>query len=254
MRNRLISCGFAVAVLLLLSCSSGYKITGFERSRILIDSTYDAISDKATDDFIKPYKRQVDSLMSPVVGIAAEYMSAERPESKLSNLLADILLWSGKDYGEHPDFAVYNIGGIRSAIAKGKVTYGEVLDVAPFENKICFVTLTGAKVTELFRQIAEAGGEGVSHGIELVITKDGKLKSAKINGKGIDPDAKYRIATLDFVAQGNDNMTAFKSSTDANSPSSKSNNVRFIIMKYMKEKMDNGMKVSSVIEGRIKTE
>ena len=254
MRNRLIICGFASAMLLLSSCSSGYKITGFERSHILIDSTYDATADKTAADFMKPYKSHVDSIMSPVVGVSAEYMSAERPESKLSNLLADILVWSGKDYGEHPDFAVYNIGGIRSAIAKGKVTYGEVLDVAPFENKICFVTLTGAKVTELFEEMAMAGGEGVSHGVELVITKDGKLKSAKLHGKEIVPDAKYRIATLDFVAQGNDNMTAFKSSTDINSPSSQSNNVRFIIMKYMKEKMNEGVKVSSVIEGRIKTE
>ena len=124
--------------------------------------------------------------------------------------------------------------------------------MAPFENKICFVTLTGDKVNELFGQIAKVGGEAVSHGVELVITKDGKLKSALLNGKEIDPKAKYRIATLDFVAQGNDNMAAFKSSTDINSPSSKDNNVRFIIMKYMQEKMAKGESVSAEIEGRIK--
>lgn len=254
MRKRLISCGFASATLLFLSCSSSYKITGFERSRILVDSTYDATADKAAADFMKPYKRQVDSIMSPVVGVAAEYLYAEKPESNLSNLLADILVWGAKDYGESPDFAVYNVGGIRSAIAKGKVTYGEVLDVAPFENKICFVTLTGDKVNELFEQIAKVGGEAVSHGVELVITKDGKLKSALLNGKEIDPEAKYRIATLDFVAQGNDNMTAFKNSTDENMPTGKDNNVRFIIMKYMQEKMAQGESVSAKIEGRIKIE
>lgn len=252
MRNRLIFCGFVSAALLLTACSSGYKIIGYERSQILIDSTYDATADKAAADFMKPYKRQVDSIMSPVVGMSAEYLYAEKPESKLSNLLADILVWSAKDYNERPDFAIYNIGGIRSSIAKGKVTYGEVLDVAPFENKICFVTLTGDKVNELFGQIAKVGGEAVSHGVELVITKDGKLKSALLNGKEIDPKAKYRIATLDFVAQGNDNMAAFKSSTDINSPSSKDNNVRFIIMKYMQEKMAKGESVSAEIEGRIK--
>lgn len=153
-----------------------------------------------------------------------------------------------------PDFAIYNIGGIRSAFAKGDVTYGDVLDVAPFENKICFVTLTGRDVTELFGQIAAVGGEGVSHEVELVITKDGKLKSAKVGGKAIAPDAQYRIATLDYVAQGNDNMTAFKNSTDLNSPQSKDNNVRFIIMRYMQEKMSQGESVGSRIEGRIKTE
>ena len=181
-------------------------------------------------------------------------MAADRPESNLSNLLTDILVWAGKDYGERPDFAVYNIGGMRSAFAKGEVTYGDVLDVAPFENKICFVTLTGAKVKELFAQIAAAGGEGVSHGVELVITKDGRLKSARLDGREIDPEARYRIATLDFVAQGNDNMTAFKSATDVNSPAGKDNNVRFIIMKYMQEKMKQGMSVSSKTEGRIKIE
>ena len=244
----------ASAALLPSSCSTGYEVTGFERSRILIDSTYDTAAGEAVADFMKPYKRQVDSIMSPVVGISAEYMAADRPESNLSNLLTDILVWAGRDYGEKPDFAVYNIGGMRSAFAKGEVTYGDVLDVAPFENKICFVTLTGAKVKELFAQIAAAGGEGVSHGVELVITKDGRLKSARLDGREIDPEARYRIATLDFVAQGNDNMTAFKSATDVNSPAGKDNNVRFIIMKYMQEKMKQGMSVSSKTEGRIKIE
>ena len=254
MRKQLIYCCLASAALLPSSCSTGYEVTGFERSRILIDSTYDTAADEAVADFMKPYKRQVDSIMSPVVGISAEYMAADRPESNLSNLLTDILVWAGKDYGERPDFAVYNIGGMRSAFAKGEVTYGDVLDVAPFENKICFVTLTGAKVKELFAQIAAAGGEGVSHGVELVITKDGRLKSARLDGREIDPEARYRIATLDFVAQGNDNMTAFKSATDVNSPAGKDNNVRFIIMKYMQEKMKQGMSVSSKTEGRIKVE
>ena len=254
MRKQLIFCCLAAAALISSSCSTSYEVTGFERSRILIDSTYDDAAGKAVADFMKPYKRQVDSIMSPVVGRTADYMAAEKPESKLSNLLTDILVWAGKDYGEKPDFAVYNIGGIRSAFAKGEVTYGDVLDVAPFENKICFVTLTGAKVTELFEQIAAVGGEGVSHGVELVITADGRLKSARLNGKEIDPTAEYRIATLDFVAQGNDNMTAFKSSTDVNSPASKDNNVRFIIMKYMQEMMKQGKSVDAKIEGRIKTE
>ena len=254
MRKQLIYCCLASAALLPSSCSTGYEVTGFERSRILIDSTYDTAADEAVADFMKPYKRQVDSIMSPVVGISAEYMAADKPESNLSNLLTDILVWAGKDYGERPDFAVYNIGGMRSAFAKGEVTYGDVLDVAPFENKICFVTLTGAKVKELFAQIAAAGGEGVSHGVELVITKDGRLKSARLDGREIDPEARYRIATLDFVAQGNDNMTAFKSATDVNSPAGKDNNVRFIIMKYMQEKMKQGMSVSSKTEGRIKIE
>ncbi len=252
MYKKLILCGLASLAMLGTSCSSHYKLTDVSRSRILIDSTYDNKADDRAWSFIAPYKLKVDSIMSPVVGRAAIYMYADRPESTLSNLLADILVWCGKDYGEKPDFAVYNIGGMRSAFAKGDITYGDVLDVAPFENKICFVTLKGNKVIELFGQIASVGGEAVSHGVELVISKDGRLISAKLNGKQIDPEADYRVVTIDYVAQGNDKMEAFKSSTEMKSPSGADDNVRQVIIKYLKEKMAKGEEADSRIEGRIK--
>lgn len=236
---------------LAVSCGSTYKVASVERSRVLVDSRYDGAEDKVVTDFMAQYKKTVDSIMSPVVGQAAEYMAAARPESALSNLLADIMLWAGKDYGERPELAVYNIGGIRAAMAKGDITYGDVLDVAPFENKICFLTLTGDKLMELFEQIASVGGEGVSHGVELTITRDGKLAKAKLNGEEIDPARRYRVATLDYLAQGNDKMEAFKSGTDVNSPTSDENNTRFIIMKYTREKMSQGEAVGSRVEGRI---
>ena len=90
--------------------------------------------------------------------------------------------------------------------------------------------------------------------MQLVITEDGQLKSARLNGKEIDPKQKYRVATIDFVAQGNDKMLAFKKKTDANSPQEVSNNVRFIIMDYLREQMKQGIVVDREVEGRIVVE
>ena len=45
---------------------------------------------------------------------------------------------------------------------KGKVTYGDVLEIAPFENRLCILSLDGRKLTELMEQIAAVGGEGIS--------------------------------------------------------------------------------------------
>lgn len=233
------------------ACRSPYHLQHIERTRILIDKTYDAQPDMAAKAWIQPYQAQVDSMMNPVVGRVGCYLEADRPESPLSNLLTDILIWAGKDYQEKPDFAVYNIGGMRAALAEGDVTIGDVLEVAPFDNKICFVNLTGTKVKELFSQIAMQRGEGVSHGVELEITKDGQLKSARLNGKEIDDAATYRIATIDYVAQGNDKMTAFKSSTDINQPEGEENNVRFVIMDYLREMAKQGITVTAKKEGRI---
>ena len=232
------------------SCKSHYEMSGISRTRILVDKRYDAQPDAGASAFMVPYKHDVDSIMSPVVGQIARYMAAKKPESELSNLLADILMWAGKLYQEKPDFSVYNMGGIRAAFAQGEVTYGDVLDVAPFENKIAFVTLSGEKVLELFRQMAMTGGEAVSHGVQMVITSDGKLKSVRINGEEVNPQASYRVASIDYLIQGNDRLEAFKAKTDVNSPQEVSNNLRFIIMDYFREQAAKGVVVDSRIEGR----
>ena len=212
----------AFAALTMISCApKHYQIASVERTRIIIDSRYDQNPDPEAAKFLEPYKRVNDSVMGPVMGQVAHNMHAQRPESDLSNLLADILVWAAKDYGEKPVLGIYNMGGIRADLTKGNVTYGDVLDVAPFENKICFTTLSGEKMLELCEQIALRGGEGVSKGIELVIEMDEKTMPALRQGK------------------------------DIVSPKEASNNTRFLIMNYFKDSQSRGEIVDSKVEGRI---
>ena len=145
-----------------VSCSSHhYSVQSVDYQRVTMDSLFDVVPDAETANFLAPFKAKVDSIMSPVVGRVACDMDADRPESKLSNLLADILIWAGKDFDEKPVFSVYNMGGIRASFEKGDVTIGDVIEVAPFENKICFMTMKGSQVMTLFEQIAARGGEGM---------------------------------------------------------------------------------------------
>ena len=227
-----------------------FKVAKVERTRILIDQKWDAQPDAEAAKFIAPYQHKVDSIMGPVVGSVAHDMTRHRPESELSNLLSDILVWGGRQFNEQPVFSVYNMGGIRADFAKGDINVGDVSEVAPFENKICFLTLTGEKVLELFQQIAHRGGEGVSHAVRMVITRDGKLKGVTLNGEPVDPAKSYRIATLDYLAEGNDQLVAFKSGTDVVAPKAKENNVRYIIMDYFREMKAQGKVVESRVEGR----
>lgn len=253
MKNKLTFCiGIVGAALTVGACSTHYTMTGITRSRVLVDARYDAMPNPAAMQTVAPYRVKVDSMMKPVVGRSARYMAAAKPESELSNLLADILLWSGDCYGEKPLFAVYNMGGIRAAFAKGDITLGDILDVAPFENKICFLTLSGDKTLELMQQIAARGGEGVSHGVELIISPEGRLLQASIGGSPIDPAKSYRIATLDYLAQGNDQLTAFKAKTHVVEGKEKKDNVREIITDYFRANAAKGIVTDSKIEGRIK--
>ena len=243
----------ALAALLMLTsaCKSHYQVASIERSTILVDSRYDGAVSPQVTAFMQPYKQKVDSIMGPVVGRSARYMTAERPEGTLSNLLSDILVWAGKDYNEKPDFGMYNMGGVRAALPKGDVTYGDVLDVAPFENKIAFGTLKGSDVLDLFKQIASTKGEGLSSSVRLVISKDGQLLSATINGQPIDPNREYRLTTIDYLLGGTDKMEALKRATNVNSPQDPSNNTRYIIVNYFREMQKQGKVVDAQIEGRI---
>lgn len=241
----------ALALLTATGCTSHYALQTVTRQQILIDNRYDADPNPEAAAFMVPYKQKVDSIMGPVVGETVRPLTSYRPESPLSNLLADIMVWAGKFYNERPDIGVYNMGGIRASLPAGKITYGDIVDIAPFENKICFVTLSGESLTHLFQNMALTRGEGVSRGVRLVITHDGRLVSASLNGKPIDPNAKYRIATIDYLAQGNDKMTAFKEGTDLVSPKEESNNSRYIIRDYFVEKQKAGEKIDSQKEGRI---
>ena len=242
----------------MVSCApKHYQLAGVERSRIIVDSRYDQNPDQTAAQFLAPYKQVNDSVMGPIVGQVAHNMHAKRPESDLSNLLADILIWSAKDYDEQPVFAVYNMGGIRADLTKGVVTYGDVLDVAPFENKICFTTLTGEKLMEVFRQIASHGGDGVSKGVELVVKMDdkgekGELLSARLHGQEIDPQAEYRVATINYLLEGNDGIPSLRDGKDVVSPQEASNNTRFLIMNYFRDMQAKGIVVDSKVEGRIK--
>ena len=241
----------ATMAMLASGCQSHYEVASVQRSRILVDARYDANPDEQAAEFLKPYKHVVDSIMGPVVGRSAKYMTAQRPEGELSNLLADILVWAAKDYGEKVDFGVYSMGGVRADLPKGTVTYGDVLDIAPFENKIAFGTMTGAEVLELFGQMAAVGGEGVSHSVRMVITKDGKLESATINGEAIDPAKEYRLTTIDYLLGGTDKMEAMKKCRNVNAPKDASNNSRFIIMNYFRDMQKQGKEVNAEIEGRV---
>ncbi len=224
-----------------------YKPSGVKFGRYEVTRNLDAVPDSNALRIVAPYRQAVDSIMSPVLGESEVAMSPDRPESPLSNFVADVLLESSARIGKKADIGLCNIGGLRSTMPKGKVTYGDVLEIAPFENHLCIVSLTGSRLTELMEQIAAVGGEGIS-GARLVITQEGQLLNAEVNGRPISPQAIYTIATLDYLAEGNDKMYALKKHLTKNTSKIA---VRDLIMEAIRRADAQGRKVTAQIEGRI---
>lgn len=188
-----------------------YKVKSTKWKRIEVTSELDAKPDSQALAIIAPYKVSVDSVMSPVLGMSRVAMNPNRPESLLSNWAADVMVEGSMATGlPAADMGLVNIGGLRNNMPKGIVRKGDVILISPFENSLVVLEMKGKDLLNLMQNIAAVGGEGVSSSVRLVISKDGKLISATINGEKISHKRTYTVATLDYLAEGNDKMYALK--------------------------------------------
>lgn len=233
------------------ACHSAYRLTSVQGSRIEITSTYDDAPDQEAAALLSPYKYKVDSIMLPIIGTSEMDMTIGRPESLLSNLVADALWnYSNTLPGQKVDFAVINLGGLRSTLPKGEITFGTVYKILPFENSLCILSMKGSDVRLLFQDIARVGGQGVSH-VKLLLSKPtrAELVDATIGGEAIRDEQLYRVSTLDYLAEGNDGLGSFLKAEMRFCPEGAT--VRQIFLDYVKGKTAKGEKVTSLLDGRI---
>lgn len=241
---------FVIGALLSGGCAPSYSVKNIKGGRVAMTDVYDRNPDREALAILQPYKRTVDSIMSPVIGHSAMTMTAYRPESPLSNLIADVIRQAAvRVTGKPADVGVMNMGGIRNSLPEGEISFGAIYEITPFENALCVVTLDGAALTELFRQMAAVGGEGLS-GASLVITPDGKLIDAKVGGKPLRKDKEYTVATIDYLAEGNDRLDAFRKAKSKVVPSEPLL-LRNVFLDYVKDCERNGKFITSKKDGRI---
>lgn len=164
-----------------------------------------------TANAIMPYKKQIDTEMSVVICQSAVQMNKAQPESTMGNWACDAIAQKTAEYtGKTVDFAILNYGGLRVlSLPQGNLTKGNIFEVMPFDNLMVAVEMKGATLQQLFDHLAAKDGWPVSAAVRMTITKGKKAANISINGKTIDPDKTYVVATIDYIANGGDNCTFF---------------------------------------------
>ena len=241
----------AICCLLTIVCGCGsrYEVSHVEGRCVTMDSVWDTPPNEEAIALLAPYKTKLDSMMSHVIGVSAQAMDADRPESLLGNLVADVVRQSSASVlGVPADMGLVNIGGIRNSLAKGDITVSDVFEILPFENTLCVLTLKGTLLKHLFENIAARGGEGVS-GVQLVISRDGRLLNAKIGGKSIDAERSYTVATIDYLSEGNDGMSALPQAVKHDCPLDLI--IRDLFMNHVSSLTKQGKPLNSRLDGRI---
>lgn len=244
--------GSVMLLAVCISCSrQQYVVANMQGQRLPIVAADYTSTNREMKALVSHYKVKMDKEMNEVIGTSTQDMTYGRPESLLTNLTSDVMQAYGEKYTNRAcDLACMNVHGHRANLAKGNITIGNIFEIYSFDNTLVVLTLKGSDLLQIFDSYAKIGGAGLSSTARLVI-KDEKLISATVKGLPVDQDKIYTIVTLDYLADGNDGMDAFKKALEVIEPGI---TVRDAMLKYIKEKAAQGEQISSVLDGRITIE
>ena len=241
------------SILLSTACKSTY-FSSVSFQNTAIDEKINTV-DSSLVLIYQPYKSKLDSDMNRVISVCENDMEKNRPESGLTNLLADLLLEEGKAEAAEksmqiaPDVSFFNYGGIRTGLPKGNITVEKAFEIMPFENEMVMILLSGVQLQQFYDKVAEAGGGSVG-GARFTITNE-KAKNIVVSGKPLQPENKYWMVTNDYAANGGDDLSILRQRLDFISTGIK---IRDVIIRNFEKRHKAGLTLKEKLDGRISHE
>ncbi len=239
-------------LLFTFSCKTAFVQRSYDVENISVSEELGTM-DSTIVKLYAPYKNILEKDMNRVLAISEKELVKDKPESLLTNFLADLLLEQGAVVAnDHqlkftPAVSFFNYGGIRSSLPKGEITVGNIFELMPFENELVFIELKGDKMQAFMDYIADHGGGSVG-GARMVIAND-KANDVKIGGKGIDFNKNYWLVTNDYVAAGGDGLEMLAENEQFINSGEK---IRDAIIDYLEELTNNNQHVNPKLDERIK--
>ncbi len=150
-----------------------------------------------------------------VVGEAAQPITRRTSpsgESALGDLVAD----AERD-ATHAEMALTNAGGIRADLDRGPITWGELLTLHPFGNRLLTTELTGAALVRTLEEQWRADPAAIPQILKISgfayrwdparPVGERVVAVCDAAGRRLDPARRYRVTVNDFLAGGGDGFT-----------------------------------------------
>ncbi|GHU58695.1 metallophosphatase [Clostridia bacterium] len=117
------------------------------------------------------------------------------------------------------DIAFENGGGIRASLNAGDITVADINNVLPFTSFIVMAEVKGGVIRDALEHSVsvypeQLGGflqtSGLSFGFDPDLEANHRVVYVTVNGRPLDDDKTYKVATNDFTAAGGDDFSMFK--------------------------------------------
>ncbi|MGC8612386.1 MAG: 5'-nucleotidase C-terminal domain-containing protein [Athalassotoga sp.] len=189
----------------------------------LITVSKDIKPDEAVQDLLNAYKIVGSAKLNEPIGyskvnFANEKDSTRKADTLIGHLITDAVAWKFKDMGIQA--VLMNGGGIRAPIPAGTITYRTVLTVLPFGNTVVILKIKGSDLLKAIQWGAvyhpeDTGARLNEWGLTYTVTPQG-VENILLDGKPIDPNVIYTVATNDYMANGGDNYSMLKNAQQYN--------------------------------------
>ncbi len=171
----------------------------YEGKPVVADAAVQKIVDEA---IAKADTRRKEKLGVTLSALVAKSYGSESAEG---NLFCDLMLAAQPA----AQVCVTNGGGLRADMPAGELTYGQLFEAMPFDNRFALVDVKGAHLRSLVASNLQRGGGILSWGglAAKARCKAGKLDVAiTVAGKPLSDTAAYKLVTSDFLASGGDGL------------------------------------------------
>ncbi|MFI2743553.1 5'-nucleotidase C-terminal domain-containing protein [Zhouia sp. PK063] len=174
-------------------------------------------SDTAIEAYIRPYRTHLNKVLDSTLAYNPKILSKNEKglNTGIGNFMADLVMQQAntvfqKQTGHTIDAVLLNYGGIRAELPKGNITSRNAFELMPFENEIVIVALKGTAMQEMMTYLQKGHTAHPISGMQLLLDKKGMLHKATVQGKPINSNKTYYVATSDYLQQGGDHMDFFK--------------------------------------------
>lgn len=241
-------------ILFTISCKTNFVSTSSQGQNISVSSDVTTTDSQLVELYL-PYKFILEKDMKRVISFSNEEMTKNKPESNLTNFLADLLLEEStkeaieNEFEIKPSISYFNYGGIRTFLPKGDISVENIFELMPFENELVYLKLNGKQIKVFLDHVAEGGGDSVG-GVHFTISNS-KAKKIFIQDEAINFEKEYWLATNDYVAEGGDGLTVFTERSDFKKSGVK---IRDVIITHLENKQKKGEILETKLDGRITNE
>ena len=204
---------FFFSFLIIAFKNNSYEVSKINAKQLKI--VYEVNQDSSIIQLFTPYKKKMTKEITKSLSFSPKILERTdgNLQSTLGNLVADLSYEKANELfknktGKTVDFSMSNYGGIRAAIMKGDVTVSNAFELMPFDNTLVVVELNYDKIKALFNYfVAKKRAHPLSKNIQLTIENDSY--KVLINGKPIQKNRTYFIATSNYLQKGGDGMIFF---------------------------------------------